>query len=87
MTDSQTIDSVVDCWTDVLGHDDFGVDDDFFAVGGDSLKAVVLVRQLRSAGHRCDLATLLQAPTVNGVVASLAQESRVSRPPIEHQPR
>jgi len=35
-------------WSEQLGHDDLGVDDGFFDVGGDSLHAVAIVGHLRS---------------------------------------
>ncbi|MEC4020204.1 non-ribosomal peptide synthetase [Streptomyces sp. H27-D2] len=35
-------------WSDLLGHSDFGIEDGFFDVGGDSLHAVRIIGQLRS---------------------------------------
>lgn len=36
-------------WSKVLGHSDFGVEDDFFAIGGDSLQAVQLMMDVNDA--------------------------------------
>ncbi len=33
-------------WKNLLGHDNFGVKDDFFQIGGNSLKAVQLVSRI-----------------------------------------
>ncbi|MFF4668238.1 amino acid adenylation domain-containing protein, partial [Streptomyces sp. NPDC001282] len=41
-------------WTQVLGHDPIGVHDDFFDLGGDSIRAVALIGALR--GERLDVA-------------------------------
>jgi amino acid adenylation domain-containing protein/thioester reductase-like protein len=41
---------VVAAWGEVLGHQDFTVDDDFFKVGGTSLGAIQLAVALRSRG-------------------------------------
>lgn len=35
--------TVAAAWTEVLGHGDFSVDDDFFDVGGDSLQAMAML--------------------------------------------
>jgi thioesterase domain-containing protein len=44
----------------VLGHEGFGVDDDFFDVGGDSLQAMAMITAIESAfQHRMPLETLV----------------------------
>jgi len=55
-------------WGDVLGIASPGVDDDFFDVGGDSLKAAQLVTALRLDFH-VDVAMrhLFEAPTIAGL--------------------
>jgi acyl-coenzyme A synthetase/AMP-(fatty) acid ligase/thioesterase domain-containing protein len=58
---------VADLWADVLGVEDLGADDDFFALGGDSLAAERLLARVASdlgvpAGEVTS-AVLVQAPT------------------------
>ncbi|MCH0564672.1 MULTISPECIES: type I polyketide synthase [unclassified Streptomyces] len=57
-------------WEETLGIEGIGVDDNFFDLGGDSMRAVLLAGRLRSAGV-LDLpaAALLAAPTVAGLLA------------------
>jgi acyl carrier protein len=56
---------VLDVWVEVLGHNGIGVCDDFFAVGGHSLRAMQVVSRLRSAfGVEVPLGLLLEHPTV-----------------------
>ncbi|MFC4117735.1 non-ribosomal peptide synthetase/MFS transporter [Nonomuraea zeae] len=55
-------------WASVLGSDDFGVDDDFFALGGDSFMAVRAVREIDPALRVIDLFT---RPTVRELAAHL----------------
>ncbi|WP_277439818.1 phosphopantetheine-binding protein [Streptomyces sp. SPB162] len=38
---------VAEVWTAVLNHDQFGPEDNFFAVGGHSLYATLVIYQLR----------------------------------------
>ncbi len=52
-------------WEEVLGRGGFGVEDDYFAVGGDSLSAAILLSRL-AAAFGCSLPPALMArePTV-----------------------
>ena len=63
---------ITEAWEKVLEHADFGDHDDFFAVGGDSMGAIILVRKLSSAGVAVDLATLMADPTVAGLIAAVS---------------
>ena len=40
---------VAEAWTDVLGTGEVGIDDDFFALGGDSILAIRVISRLRAA--------------------------------------
>lgn len=51
-------------WRRVLGVEKFGVHDDFFSLGGDSIKAVVVLAELREAGHDLTFQELFAHPTV-----------------------
>ncbi|MEU8541466.1 beta-ketoacyl synthase N-terminal-like domain-containing protein [Streptomyces sp. NPDC048717] len=58
-------------WEEILGIGGIGVRDNFFDLGGDSMRAVLLTGRLRQAGV-LDLtaATLLAAPTIAGVLTA-----------------
>jgi amino acid adenylation domain-containing protein len=59
---------VSEVWAAVLGTGDFGIDDDFFALGGDSFMAVRAVRDIDPALRVIDLFT---RPTVRELAAHL----------------
>jgi len=57
-------------WTILLARDGFGHDDDFFALGGDSLLATRMVTRLRLAfGVPLQLDDVLLTPTVSSLAA------------------
>ena len=57
-------DRVAGIWRGVLGMDRLGVHDDFFEDGGDSLRAVALVGELRQAGLDASVRDVFEARTV-----------------------
>ncbi|MEU7423418.1 alpha/beta fold hydrolase [Streptomyces sp. NPDC040750] len=63
--------AVTRLWEETLGIGGIGVHDNFFDLGGDSMRAVLLAGRLRQA-RVLDVpaATLLAAPTVAGVLAA-----------------
>jgi len=55
---------IIDCFAEVLGAADLGIDDNFFELGGHSLLATrVLARLEQRLGLTLDLKTLFRAPT------------------------
>lgn len=62
-------------WQRVLRRDDIAVDDNFFDLGGDSLKAATLAYELQTELKRkLSPAILYQAPTIERLEAVLASE-------------
>ncbi|PWK86299.1 non-ribosomal peptide synthase protein (TIGR01720 family)/amino acid adenylation domain-containing protein [Lentzea atacamensis] len=55
-------------WAEVLGRDEVGTDDDFFALGGDSISSLRLMSRVRrSFGVEVSPRDLFDAPTVAGL--------------------
>ncbi|MBI5804930.1 amino acid adenylation domain-containing protein [candidate division TA06 bacterium] len=51
-------------WQEVLGVEQVGVNDNFFALGGDSIKAIQIMARLGRQGYGFEMAELFRAPTV-----------------------
>ncbi|MFI8720079.1 condensation domain-containing protein, partial [Stenotrophomonas sp. NPDC077464] len=63
---------LVEVWQQVLGVPQVGVDDDFFALGGNSLLVTrVLTGARRATGATVALSAFFEAPTVAGMAAHL----------------
>ncbi|MEV4892003.1 KR domain-containing protein [Nonomuraea sp. NPDC055795] len=58
-------------WRDVLGVTDFGPEDDFFDLGGNSLSAIQIVSRLRQSYGDLPMSAVFETPTVPGVAAAI----------------
>jgi amino acid adenylation domain-containing protein len=74
--------ALVDAWERVLDVRGIGIRDNFFALGGDSIRALRLVSQAAQAGIVFDLATLFAHPTVE----QLAECAATAVEPVRHTP-
>jgi len=59
-------------WSAVLKKDDFGIEDDFFAIGGDSLAVIHLSLAAEKQSLRISPALLVQYPTIRKLAQALA---------------
>ncbi|HWM07580.1 MAG TPA: amino acid adenylation domain-containing protein [Actinophytocola sp.] len=73
-------------WADLLGHDEIGVHDDFFALGGNSLLATRVAFRLRDdLGADVPLAEVFAARTVEGLARAVtAHERQAPIPRVRH---
>ncbi|MCK4761710.1 MAG: amino acid adenylation domain-containing protein, partial [Candidatus Aminicenantes bacterium] len=57
-------------WSEVLGIEKIGIDDNFFSLGGHSLTAIMLTSKMHKAfSVRVTLAQVFRTPTVRGIAA------------------
>jgi acyl carrier protein len=70
---------VIEIWRAVLGSENIGASDDFFALGGDSLIATELVARLSNEfGVDLPLSQLAESPTVAGITRVISEMTTVS---------
>lgn len=60
-------------WVNVLGTEDFGVNDDFYSAGGDSLKAIQLISDL-NADKDVDIRRFMDGTSIHEIAAYLDEE-------------
>ncbi|MDF3932682.1 non-ribosomal peptide synthase/polyketide synthase [Pseudomonas citronellolis] len=75
-------------WSEVLETPAIRRDDNFFALGGNSIKAAQLVARLRERnGRAVELRQLFEAPELGAFVAALGSQAVQQPAPIERLPR
>ncbi|MDI9977665.1 non-ribosomal peptide synthetase [Rhodococcus sp. IEGM 1307] len=73
--------TIADVFTDVLGHDRIGLDDDFFTLGGNSLLAIQVSARLREAlDVEMPVAWLFTGATVEAIASRVEAVSDGSTP-------
>lgn len=62
-------------WADLLGVDDIGLDDDFFALGGHSLMATRIIARIEEQfGARLSLRDLFEGPSIRQLAAKVVAQ-------------
>lgn len=65
---------LAESWSEVLGVDKVGVDDDFFALGGDSLQMTQIIGRVREkCGAELSFHDFFSTPTIAGLALSAAR--------------
>ncbi|MEU9987179.1 amino acid adenylation domain-containing protein [Streptomyces sp. NPDC048045] len=67
-------------WAEVLGHERIGVNDNFFALGGNSIHFVTVLAKARAAGLDFTFQQFFQNPTVAQLARSLAESGPAEQP-------
>ncbi|MHA6530945.1 amino acid adenylation domain-containing protein, partial [Paenibacillus sp. BAC0078] len=70
---NETEAKLAEIWQNVLRIEQVGIQDSFFELGGDSMKAIRLIAKLEQAiGHKTDITHLYQYPTIELFLANLS---------------
>ncbi|WP_216896622.1 non-ribosomal peptide synthetase [Nocardia alni] len=81
--------TVAGAYAEVLGVDQVGLDDDFFALGGNSLAATRVVARLNAAtGATIAVRAIFEAPTVEALAARISRQAAAgTRPKLSRYER
>lgn len=69
-------------WADVLSVPKVGVTDNFFALGGDSMRAIPLVARLKAAGINAGIRDLYQSPSIEKLLSNCREKTAETVPDI-----
>uniref|UniRef100_UPI0020BF78E2 phosphopantetheine-binding protein n=1 Tax=Bacillus thuringiensis TaxID=1428 RepID=UPI0020BF78E2 len=64
---TETEDLLADIWQEVLGIDRIGITDNFFALGGDSIKGHQMASRLQQHAWKLEMKDLFQHPTIGEI--------------------
>ncbi|MEV4125504.1 amino acid adenylation domain-containing protein [Nocardia sp. NPDC049707] len=67
--------TIAQAFTDILGTDTIGLDDSFFALGGDSIMSIQLVARARAAGVLFSPREVFERKTIAGLAQIAVQDS------------
>lgn len=56
--------TIVEIWKQVLGNDKVGIYDNFFAIGGDSIKAILAIAKMKTAGYEVSMEKLFKYQSI-----------------------
>lgn len=68
---------LLEIWKSVLATVDIGIDDNFFSLGGDSIKAIQVIAKLQAAGFRVQMDKLLQYQTIVTLAPHLEKRQHI----------
>ncbi|MBF0101539.1 MAG: amino acid adenylation domain-containing protein [Desulfobacterales bacterium] len=74
-TDKQVM--LTEIWESVLGRK-IGIHDNYFASGGDSIKAIQIVSRLREKNYKIDVIDLFRYPTIDQLTDKLILSERIT---------
>ena len=63
--------TLVEVWQEQLGIERVGIEDNYFALGGDSIRSIALVAQARERGVGFSIKDLFAYPTVSGLASAI----------------
>ncbi|SFH03191.1 amino acid adenylation domain-containing protein, partial [Duganella sp. CF458] len=63
--------ALAEIWAEVLGRDQVGVNDNYFAIGGDSIRSIAVVAKARERGMEIAIVDLFKAPTISALAQQL----------------
>ncbi|MEK4378122.1 fengycin non-ribosomal peptide synthetase FenA [Bacillus sp. FSL R5-0434] len=75
---------LADIWGEVLGAEKIGIDDSFFELGGDSIKALQVSARLHRIGKQMSVKDLFSHPTIKELAAYIRDSNTsASQAPVE----
>jgi amino acid adenylation domain-containing protein/non-ribosomal peptide synthase protein (TIGR01720 family) len=68
---------LVEIWEEVLGRNRIGVNENFFEIGGDSIRIIQIAAKMNEAGYKIEMRDFFQNPTISSLVPFLKKIERI----------
>jgi bacitracin synthase 1 len=69
---------LVEIWEKVLGRNNIGINDNFFLVGGDSIKSIQIISRMNHAGYKLEMKDIFQYPVISELALHVRKLKRTS---------
>jgi iturin family lipopeptide synthetase B len=69
---------LVEIMGNVLGQADIGIDENFFEIGGDSIRAIQITSRMYKAGYKIEMRDIFQEPTISGLAPKVKKLERIA---------
>lgn len=67
------LEEIVQIWQKYLQHDNFGLEDDFFKLGANSIDAILIISDLQARGYQITANTFLANRTITALAAKIKE--------------
>ncbi|HLP48742.1 MAG TPA: amino acid adenylation domain-containing protein [Candidatus Kapabacteria bacterium] len=68
---------LVDIWAKILGREKVGINQNFFAIGGDSIKSIQIISRMSRAGYKMEMKDLFQYPVISKLAPHIKKLKRI----------
>ncbi|MCP5051502.1 MAG: amino acid adenylation domain-containing protein, partial [bacterium] len=68
---------MVDIWEKVLGRENIGINENFFFIGGDSIKSIQIISRINSSGYKLEMNDLFQNPIISKLTQYVKKTERI----------
>lgn len=68
---------LVTIWESVLGRKPIGVTDNFFMIGGDSIKSIQIASRMKKAGYKIEIKDIFQYPVISELARVVTKPQRI----------
>ncbi|MDQ1354395.1 MAG: hypothetical protein QG657_4704, partial [Acidobacteriota bacterium] len=68
---------LVEIWQEVLGRKNISIDENFFMIGGDSIRSIQVISRMSGAGYKLEMKDLFQYPAISKLAPRVTKLKRI----------
>jgi len=68
---------LVEIWQSVLGRENIGINENFFMIGGDSIRSIQIISRLNAAGYNLEMNKLFENPIISDLATHVTKLKRI----------